>query len=193
MQYRKIKYLLFLIILFFQVTGIKLFACDCGPPENLDSIRAQEYKNSDVVFTGKIVFLSEGWTEFKIQVTETFKGDIKRGQVIAGMNNITCVPYINGGGQWLIYGKMENGMLSINQCGLSRSFKNPDENRYFSIIPVPPLPVVRDSSSDAGRIKTMVDMGKQYQERAVAELKKEIEMLRNKKTQLNKINKLNVH
>lgn len=173
---------LFISVLFFFVSGTRLLACDCGPLEKLDTIREKEYENSDVVFTGRIISLSEGWVDFKIGVTESFKGNIKKGQILSGKNNTDCEPYINSGGDWLIYGKIVNGSLVINPCGLSRSFDFPYDNRYFRSIPVPPLPAERDSTfNDAGRIKAIVDTGKKYQKKAVTELKEEIEMLRKKK------------
>lgn len=182
MPIRKMKFILSLFILFFFVTGTKLFACDCGPLEKLDTIREKEYGNSDVVFTGRIISLSEGWEDFQIGVTEFFKGKIKRGQILSGKNNTGCEPYIDKGGEWLIYGKIVNDSLVINPCGLSRSFDFPYENRYFRSIPVPPLPAGRDSTfNDAERIKKIVDTGKLYKEKAKEELKEEIEMLRKKK------------
>jgi hypothetical protein len=173
---------LVLSIFLFFVTAIKLFACDCGPLEQLDTIRAQEYKNSDVIFTGRIISLSEGWEDYKIGVTESFKGNIKKGQILTGKNTIDCEPFINMGGDWLIYGKIVNDSLVINPCGLSRSFKYPYENRYFSTVPLPPVPAGRDSAySEAKRIKTIVDRGKKYRFKASVELTEEIEKLRRKK------------
>lgn len=130
------KFLLTTIFLVLVIT--ESFGCDCGPVRKINEIRKTEFAVTELIFIGEIISISSDKKEIQIKVKEVFKGSISKTQLLIGQNNIYCEPYVENTGEWLIYGKIENGKLKINICGLSRSLEKPYENRYFRYIQIPP-------------------------------------------------------
>jgi hypothetical protein len=56
---------------------------------------------------------------------DSFKGT-ENGLIYEGTYDQQCGPTINGLGKWIFYGHADlNGLLRVNECGLTRSFENP--------------------------------------------------------------------
>ena len=171
---------IFLTTIFLFLIVTETYSCVCGPTIELNEIRNTEYSSAELIFIGEIISISADKKEFKIEVKEVFKGAIKKSQVLNGQNNIYCEPYVENIGEWLIYGKKENGKLKINICGLSRSLKKPYENKFFRYNPIPPP----QDAEEKGilKIDRMNKEGlKQNNSKAFDELNEEIEWLRSKK------------
>ena len=125
-----------LIILIYFIATLTSFACTCAPQIKLDSQRKEEIKKSKVIIIGIVSKINLNKQKFELKVREVFKGNLRVDQVIIGQSIFSCVPFVDKNGEWLIYGNFENGMLTINTCGLSRSLNHPEDNRHF-IIPKP--------------------------------------------------------
>jgi len=158
---------------------ISSITCICPPIEKLEITQIKEYNSSEVVIIGNVNFVSENSKEFKLSVVEVFKGDLKENDIIKGVNFLSCEPTVNTIGKWLLYGKLQSGILEINSCGLSRSFDNPMQNRHFQFIQPPPatygdsLIIVDD--------KEIYELEKEIEKKAFDELKHEIHLLRKQK------------
>src|SRR5690606_15440747 len=62
---------------------------------------------------------------YRIKVVDSFKGT-ENGLIYEGTYDQQCGPTINGLGKWIFYGHTDsNGLLEVNECGLTRSFENP--------------------------------------------------------------------
>jgi len=140
---RKITLTLCLTILSYSI-----YACDCKSKKSIDEARLTEMTSSDIVFIGEITKISDDKKLLTIVVEEIFKGDLVKEQELIFNNNLYCDPYVDKPGRWLIYASKIEGQLMINICGLSRSFKNPEDNRYFWIKPPSPArPVLNNDTS----------------------------------------------
>ena len=176
---RKLKMKNKLILIIYFTTTFTSWACSCPPLKKLDYERNAEYQNAEFIFIGKIYNLKNHKRVFEVKVKEIFKGNLNVGQIINGGNNYYCEPFVNKNGEWLIYGKIENGILFIKECGLSRSLKNPENNNYFNI-PIPPPP----PNSEITKVQwknLMKKNRKQSRKFAVRELEYEILELRKRK------------
>jgi hypothetical protein len=170
-----------LILIIYFISTLTSWACDCGPLKKLDYERNAEYQNAEFIFIGYIYNLKNNKRVFEVKVKEIFKGNLKIGQIINGKNNYYCEPFVNESGDWLIYGKIENGKLLISLCGLSRSLKNPENNRYF-IPPVLPPPPPPNSERTQVQLENLPKKSpKESRKFALKELKYEISELRKKK------------
>jgi len=115
------KYLLFTILLI----SIYGFACSCPPIFKLAQIQKIEIENSECIFIGEVIEVDNEELTYKIRVTESLDGNDIPGNIYTGKNWKGCEPFIEENGKWIIYGHMEDGFLSTNKCGISRSFENP--------------------------------------------------------------------
>lgn len=123
------KYLVIILLLI----SFKSFACTCAI-KKLSEWQKYELENSECIFIGEVIEVNNSDLTFKIKVTESLDGRGDKGNVYVGKNWKYCEPYIEEKGKWIVYGKMENGFLRLNMCGISRSFDYPIVN------PLPPSP-----------------------------------------------------
>ncbi|MWW25642.1 hypothetical protein [Algibacter lectus] len=107
--------------------SFKSFACDC-PVKKLSDLQKYEMENSECIFIGEVIEVNNSDLSFKIKVIESLDGEDNKGNVYVGKNWKYCEPSIEKKGKWIVYGKMENGFLRLNTCGISRSFDNPMVN-----------------------------------------------------------------
>ncbi len=109
------------------------FACECLP-RSLVSAQNIEFENSDCILIGEVLEIDPKNDTFKVKVIESFNGD-ENEIVYNGIYNRFCAPIINKKGKWLIYGNInDDGLLEINACGLTRSFKNPEDNFQIFVL-----------------------------------------------------------
>ncbi|WP_411031826.1 hypothetical protein [Spongiimicrobium sp. 3-5] len=110
----------FILSSFFVQIGI---ACDCGF-KSLEELQNREMENSECIFIGEIIEVNNDLT-YKIKVIESLDGGDLQDNIYIGKNWKSCQPYAEKTGTWLVYGRMENGFLQMNVCGLSRAFDKP--------------------------------------------------------------------
>lgn len=100
-----------------------IFACDCGF-KSLAELQTKEIEISECIFIGEIIEINSDLT-YKIRVIESLDGGDLQDNIYFGKNWKSCQPYVEEAGFWLVYGRMENGFLKMNICGLSRAFDKP--------------------------------------------------------------------
>ncbi len=150
----------------------KLFACDCKDFKSLKEIQNKEFKESKYIFIGKILKIDFKKHTFKIKVMESFKGVLK-GKVYNGIYDQWCGPIIDKFGNWLIYANRNSkNLIQIRHCGLTRSFKNPENN--ISSIRIANPPTLNQSKSQNIEVHSNIKI------RAKANLENEIIQLRQK-------------
>ncbi len=134
-----------IVLIFLFVFPIYLsFVCTC-PPSRLSDLQKEEIQNSDFIFIGEVLEINNSDNTYKIKVLESLNECDNRGVIYIGKNWESCSPLVDAKGKWLIYGKMDEGYLKVNLCGISRSFKNPVEV-YNSVLP--PLPNQNESKKE---------------------------------------------
>ena len=105
--------------------GFGLFACSCPVYKNLEIFQFGEFEQSECVFIGEVLEFNPEKMSFRIKVIDSFKGT-ENGLIYEGTYDQQCGPIINGLGKWIFYGHTDsNGVLNVNECGLTRSFENP--------------------------------------------------------------------
>ena len=147
----------------FLLNGINF--CDCAPIENWRTATDKEYDYVDNVFIGDVNLISENKNEYELVVCEVFKGNLKIGQRIKGINPKYCPPIVNKEGQWLFFGKFSTD-FKLNECGLTTNIEEP-----WKILPPPPPPHLKSEE------QTIIDNWKQDALKMVHE---QISILRNK-------------
>ena len=102
-----------------------LFACSCPVYKNLQIFQFAEFDQSECVFIGEVLEFNLEEKSYRIKVLDSFKGT-ENGLIYEGIYDEQCGPIINELGKWIFYGRTDsNGILKINECGLTRSFDNP--------------------------------------------------------------------
>jgi len=167
-----------LIILFPLLVIHFSFACTC-PPTRLSDKQKEEIENSEYIFIGNVIDIDKSNHTYKVQIIESLKNCAIEGVIYDAKNWISCDPYINTKGKWLIYAKMENGYLKTNLCGISRSLENPQE--IISSIPPPPL---NENESKKVHERKRELWKKEDKKKSKQDLENEIESLRKKKFNL---------
>jgi hypothetical protein len=105
--------------------GFGLFACSCPVYKNLEIFQFAEFEQSECVFIGEVLEFNPDEKSYRIKVVDSFKGT-ENGLIFEGTYDQQCGPIINGLGKWIFYGHTDsNGILRVNECGLTRSFENP--------------------------------------------------------------------
>ena len=105
--------------------GFGVFACSCPVYKNLEIFQFGEFEQSECVFIGEVLEFNPEEKSYRIKVVDSFKGT-ENGLIYEGTYDQQCGPIINGVGKWIFYGHTDsNGVLNVNECGLSRSFENP--------------------------------------------------------------------
>lgn len=176
-----------LILTLFASVHLNSYACQCIGIEDLKEAQLEEFENSYLVFVAEVVkvyksedYKEKGWFNnvvFELRVTEGFKGT-EVGIIIKGHALTSCNIYPKENETWLIYAnKGKKGMISISECGLSRSIFEPQRILFDGYTPEPPP---RDYEQDSD---FMFDIGIQLAEiklKAAKDLKEEILWLRSK-------------
>lgn len=171
----KVKYFNLNIILFF--ISISAYSYCLCPPMPLEKLQQYELKESEVIFIGEITDFNKNTQYYKVKIEELFRGELKTNDIIIGENWKYCTPHINRNGKWIIYGKIANGVLKMNECGISRSFENPQET-ISSSIPILPPPINREESSMKNYERELKKWKKKNKKQAQMDLKNEIYSLR---------------
>lgn len=120
-------------------------ACNCPVFKNLAAIQQSELNNSQCIFVGKVLEINKKKNTFKVEVIESFT-ETNSGTVYEGIYDEQCGPIINELGTWLFYGNFFGlRYLTVNSCGLTRSFKNPD----FNIMACKEMPKKEQNESES--------------------------------------------
>ncbi|PWJ32905.1 hypothetical protein [Sediminitomix flava] len=112
--------------------------CDCKWIENLSEAQEFHRNNSKLIFIGEVVELNDDNT-FKLKIVETFKGT-EYDFLIGNVTSSCSIKPSEIGIKWLCYVDEpdSNGFISLLDCGLTRSFKEPSLMLKGSVAP-PPL------------------------------------------------------
>ncbi|WP_421753237.1 hypothetical protein [Croceimicrobium sp.] len=167
-QYRILKSLLSLLLL---SQSLSLLACDCIPIKNREKALSREYSISNAVFIGEVLSFSADSSSFEIRVVEVIKGDLSKGQIIKGINEGLCGPFVSKSGAWIFLGNYDQH-FKANDCGLSLSLKHP-----WNILPPPPPeisaenPNWEDSNCKFDQIREWKNKAKKEAEKQVSYLK----------------------
>ena len=149
--------------------------CTCATPKSLEAQQEHNFSISDVVFIGEVIKINQEKNTFKVEVIESFKG-INSNQIYDGSFDPFCHPYINEKGKWMIYGFInEDCIVEIISCGISRSFKHPENN--IMVLPPPPIPTDEKLNQNEQKIERS-NYKKRIQNIAQKDLTTEINKLR---------------
>ncbi len=172
------NYMKLVTIILFIICATDCMACECAEQKLIDA-QHNEYVISDLIIIGNVIKISDDKQFLTLVIKEIFKGDQTVQDTIIFKNNYYCEPYVDFGGDWLLYGQLTNGVFRINECGLSRSFMTPERNLFFRFLPQPPPEANADDESIL-KEEIRIDEEKAGQT-AQDELKNEIAELRFKK------------
>jgi hypothetical protein len=164
------------VLIFLLTTNSLLLACP--PQRELNLQRQIEYDNSELVFIGEIIELTNSKSKFKVVAKEIFKGDIFENCELIGRVGFVAEPIIRNTGLWLIYGTIQEGELVLNVCGLSRDLERPYESQYFNHPIVPPPPDAWPPIDEWERQKE--EWAKQQKINSFNELEIELKLLRSR-------------
>ena len=165
------------------MTSISGYIFQCKSELSLDKARIEEFKISDLVFIWEVIEINETEEYAIVQPIELFKSDKKFIEPIIINIDIYCEPIIYSKGKWLIYASNFEEKLMVNVCGLTRSFKQPDENRYFQLLPPPPPPPPAPEDTVKIDITEYIipeHLRLENRKIAITELEKEVELLKEK-------------
>lgn len=114
----KLTFLLFIL-------SYSIYACNCPVYKNLSTFQHAEFEQSECIFVGEVLEFKLEEKSYRIKVLNSFKGT-ENGLIVEGTYDQQCGPIINGLGKWIFYGHTDsNGVMKVNECGLTRSFENP--------------------------------------------------------------------
>jgi hypothetical protein len=162
-----------LIYIFLAITLItsEFKVCTCAPDDEWEKEFKEEFKSSEDIFIGEVLFLNEDGNQYKVKICEVFKGDLKIGQVIYGENSRICPPVVDKKGQWLFFGEyLEH--FHQNTCGMTTNINDPNQ--------IPPPPPPPSSELTPQKMKELVANWKKESQEIVQE---QIEYLRRKRNQ----------
>ncbi len=155
-----------ILLTFGILISIKSYACTCKT-KSLSEWQKWEIENSECIFIGEIISIDEADLTFKIKVTESLDGGDADGNIYIGKNWKYCHPYVEKNGKWIIYGKMENGFLRLNMCGISRPFDKPS-TLTSDHTPPPPKSINEQNVLDKIREESLVKATKDLRLEIVA-------------------------
>ncbi len=115
-------------------------ASDCGPRPLYEQQFELEYAMASQILMADVIWLSSDKSTYLVVVKQLFKGTCNVGDTIAGINFPYSDLAIDKIGEWLVYGKIEFATIVPNECGLTRSVQEPQNNRHFDFVPEPPPP-----------------------------------------------------
>ena len=142
----------------------RIDACNCARIENWRTATVGEYEYVKDVFIGDVKMISEDKTEYELIVTEVFKGELKVGATVKGINPEYCSPNVGKKGEWLFFGTLTN-YFHLNECGLTSNIEEP-----WGILPPPPPPELKSEQ------KRMI---KKWKKEARENIQEQINILRN--------------
>jgi len=161
---------IFVIYILFQTVG---YSCTCPIPKSLKALQEYEYEKSTSILIVNILKIDRESGSFDFEVIEVLKGKSKPSIELNGVFDKQCGPSITQLGKWLVYGNTrESKTLSINACGLSRSFEHPEYNVSAGHKPFPPPPSEPSSAEERNRHKERI---KEWKDKNVASAKKNLE------------------
>ncbi|AOW19472.1 hypothetical protein [Urechidicola croceus] len=167
-----------LLFTFLLISQIQIFACSCAPTI-ISTAQKEELENSECIFIGEVVKVSEDRNTFEIRVIESLDGGDEINNIYIGKNWKYCSPYISTTGKWIVYGNIEEGFLRLNMCGISRSFEHPE---WVSGIIQDSTPQINYRKYKSSEIKTLeIERKKDSKKKAKIELEKEIVALRKRR------------
>ena len=129
-------YSIIILIFLLPVTN-EVEVCDCARIENWRTATVGEYEYVKDVFIGEVKKISEDKTEYEFVVLEVFKGNLKVGRTVKGINPKYCEPDVNKKGHWLFFGAFSDN-FNLNECGLTSNIEEP-----WRILPPPPPPELK--------------------------------------------------
>ncbi len=143
-----------LILLFLILVSNQANACICSKPESLKAIQDYEFENSEFILIGEVFKINRENQTFEIKVIESFKS-AEVGKTYTGIYDKWCSPIVNQKGKWLIYGNYNSeNKIKINNCRLTRSFKNPESSISATKLPKPLLPNTTESKTTSKKRMT---------------------------------------
>lgn len=160
------KRLIYINILLF-TTWTELCACSCAPIKKEDRKFYKEYEFVDDVFIGEVKNFDDDSINYAIEICEVFKGNLRPGQLIQGVNEGYCEPFVDKNGEWMFLGHYSD-TFEVNDCGLTTDLDEP-----WSIFPPPPIPEEYKDDRDTWY--------ENLKSKARKEAYRQIEILRNKK------------
>ena len=86
----------------------EIAVCDCARIENWRTATVGEYEYVKDVFIADVKKISEDKTRYEFVVSEVFKGKLKVGATIKGINPKYCGPVVSKKGKWLFFGTVSN-------------------------------------------------------------------------------------
>ncbi|WP_435577887.1 hypothetical protein [Gilvibacter sp.] len=115
-----------LTIIFLLAYIPKSFACLCLNLWNEwdESEVREQFSYTDVIFIGELKSISLEEKCYEFEIINTFKGDLKKEEIVQGyyMNSCSAMPTLNG--KYLIYGSYYNldgkMILEYGQCSSSK-------------------------------------------------------------------------
>jgi hypothetical protein len=117
------------------------YACICPDTLSFEELQEIEFERSNSILIIDVLKVDHETGSFKFKVVELLKGSGNSEAVFTGINVEACGPSVFRKGMWLVYGNMGmDNTLSINPCGLTRSFEHPEYNVYAGHKPPPPPP-----------------------------------------------------
>ena len=132
---------LFRIFVFCTLCQSMAFACICPDTMSLKELQEHEFEKSNNILIIDVLEIDRKDDSFSFKVLEVIKGRSNSIKILNGVNNGYCGPSVLRTGKWLVYGNLGTGnILSINPCGLTRSFEHPEYNVYAGHKPPPPPP-----------------------------------------------------
>lgn len=101
--------------------------CSCYGVRDVRKGIPKEFNRSNDVFIGDVISVHDNNYVYKIEVRQVFKGNLKVGQTIKGVN-VDCPPFITDidvDERWIFFGQQYSNTFKTNDCGLSSSFSDP--------------------------------------------------------------------
>jgi len=164
------KFLIILVLI-----SAEIIACQC-PFKTLSDWQKSEVKNSQCIFIGDVISINQADSTFIIKVIESLDGGDDIGNLYIGKNWKVCGPDVGKKGKWIVYGNIYDGFLTLNSCGISRSFD------YPVIFPAPPpLELFEQNLTEKERDKKIQDLRSENIRKGKKDLKLELNALRKRR------------
>jgi hypothetical protein len=110
--------------LFIVLTHISSMSCTCAIM-TLSEKRNSEF-TSEIIVIADVLPSAKNSETYQLKAVEFLKGTVAD-SILTVKYLSSCSKFPDEGGRWIIYTRIRSdGFTEINQCGLSRSFKNPE-------------------------------------------------------------------
>jgi hypothetical protein len=127
---KKKSAILFILFIGLLASGVVLYpsssyACKCVGPQSVE----KEMKQSDAVFSGKVIGLKDEKSHRKIlfEVGKTWKGETKS-QLILVSENSSCSIEFYKGAEYLVYAREYKGLLTTDICNRTTQLFDAEED-----------------------------------------------------------------